>query len=153
MFITLFDMAQRFVGTKETAGSVSNPLVLSMLRLDTSWVEDDAVAWCSAFVNFIAWLLRAPRSKSLAARSWLLVGRPVALTEAKAEGDVVILKRGKGTQPGADVIQAPGHVGFFAGLDVANKRVLVLGGNQGDAVSVAAFPIADVLGVRRLTEG
>jgi hypothetical protein len=28
--------------------------------------------------------------------------------------------------------------------------VQVLGGNQGDAVSLKSFPVADVLGVRRL---
>lgn len=41
-----------------------------------------------------------------------------------------------------------GHVGFFAGLDGASVKVL--GGNQSNAVSIQNFPIASVLGVRRL---
>lgn len=148
--VTPFGIAQRFVGVRETAGTASNPLVLAMLRLDQSWPTKDAVPWCSAFLNFVCWLLRAPRSKSLAARSWLGVGKAVALADAVAGFDVVVLKRGDGKQPGPEVIQAPWHVGLFAGLSPDKKQVLLLGGNQGDSVSVAAFPVARVLGVRRI---
>jgi uncharacterized protein (TIGR02594 family) len=129
----------------------STPMVLAMLQLDNAWPAGDHVPWCSAFTNFVAWLLRLPRSKSLAARSWLMVGRPVPLNEAKAGYDVVVLKRGKDPQPGPEVIEAPGHVGFFAGLE--GDVVLVLGGNQGDRVSVERFDAASVLGVRRLGQG
>ncbi len=148
IYITAYELAQRFVGIKEAPGSASNPAVLAMLRLDNSWPAGDDVAWCSAFVNYIAWLLRLPRSKSLAARSWLLVGEPVALDKAEPGFDVVILKRGSGKQPGPEVIKAQGHVGFFAGVEGA--EVLVLGGNQGDEVSIDRFRVENVLGVRRL---
>ncbi len=146
--VSAFDLAQRFVGTKEIGGASSNPLILAMLNLDQNVGQSDEVAWCSAFVNWIAWLLRLPRSKSLRARSWLSVGLPVELTAAQPGFDVVILKRGDGIQPGPDVIEAPGHVGFYAGL--SPNKVLLLGGNQGDSVSVAGFDRANVLGVRRL---
>lgn len=147
MNITAFALAQRFVGVSESAGATSNPQVLAMLRLDSPGVQDDATPWCSAFVNYIAWLLRLPRSKSLAARSWLGVGGAVQLKEARL-GDVVVLQRGSGEQPGPAVLNAPGHVGFFAGLEDA--AVLVLGGNQGDSVSVARFPVSRILGIRRI---
>jgi uncharacterized protein (TIGR02594 family) len=150
LLVTPFAVAQRFVGVRETAGTASNPLVLAMLRLDQSWPTEDAVPWCSAFLNFVCWLLRVPRSKSLAARSWLQVGKVVAIADAVPGFDVVVLQRGSGKQPGPDVIQAPGHVGFYAGLSEDKQHVLLLGGNQGDAVSVAQFPIARVLGIRRL---
>lgn len=153
MNITAYQLAERFVGTKETAGATSTPVVLAMLQLDGAWPQDDAVPWCSAFMNWIAWLLRLPRSKSLAARSWLAVGTPVALEDALPGFDVVILKRGKGLQPGADVLNAPGHVGLFAGVQQGvggTTKVLLLAGNQGDAVSVQPFKVSDVLGVRRL---
>jgi uncharacterized protein (TIGR02594 family) len=150
MTTSAFDLAQRFIGVKETTGVASTPIVLAMLRLDASWPVGDDVAWCSAFTNYIAWLLRLPRSKSLAARSWLAVGRSVPLDQAKAGFDVVVLKRGIGAQPGPEVLDAQGHVGFFAGLE--GDEVLVLGGNQSDAVTVARFPAARVLGVRRLWE-
>ena len=145
--ITAFDLAQRFIGVKEISGAASNPQVLAMLQLDTGWPKSDDVAWCSAFANYIAWLLRLPRSKSLSARSWLQVGTPVDITDAVPGFDVVILKRGTGGQPGPEVINAPGHVGFFAGLE---DKILLLGGNQGDAVNISRFPLANILGVRRL---
>lgn len=146
--LTAYNVAQRFIGTKEVPGATANPVVLAMLQLEDQRIHDDAVPWCSAFVNYIAWLLWLPRSKSLAARSWLGVGVPIKPADARAAFDVVILQRGDGEQPDASVLAAPGHVGWFGGLD--NGSVLVLGGNQGDSVSLARFPAAHILGVRRL---
>lgn len=149
MDVTAFSLAQRFVGLKEAAGPTSNAHVLAMLQLDAGWPKDDATPWCSAFVNYIAWLLRLPRSKSLAARSWLTVGTPIDARDASPGFDVVILKRG--TDDGPDVLDAPGHVGFFAGLEgERGEWVQLLAGNQGDAVTVQRFPFARVIGVRRL---
>jgi uncharacterized protein (TIGR02594 family) len=111
--ISAFSLAQRFIGLKEAAGMASNPQILAMLRLDESWPAGDETAWCSAFVNYVAWLLRLPRSKSLAARSWLQVGIPIPLGQASADSDVVVIQRGDGKQPGPEVVNAPGHVGFF----------------------------------------
>lgn len=147
--LTAFDLAQRYLGLREAAGATSNPVVLAMLRLDASWVGGDETAWCSAFANWIAWNLRLPRSKSLAARSWLGVGTPVSVVDAEPANDVVILTRGEGQQPGPEVMDASGHVGFFAGFD-GGTSVRVLGGNQGDAVTIAPFHVSRVLGVRRL---
>lgn len=148
--MTAFDLAQRYVGIKELAGEKDHPLIqwwLSLCGFSTD--APDETAWCSAFVNGVSWLLRLPRSKSAAARSNLLVGRPIALADAKPEFDVVILKRGGGNQPGPEVTSgASGHVGFFAGLE--GDRVLVLGGNQSNGVTIQSFPVASVLGVRRL---
>lgn len=142
-----YRLAGRFKGTKEIAGQVNNPQIMAFLQLDNSWPQADEVSWCSAFVNWIAWLLELPRSKSLAARSWLKVGLPVDISEAQTDSDIVILKRGGG--PGPEVLNAPGHVGFFAGL-TDDGRIMVLGGNQHDSVNITAFPLSDLLGVRRL---
>lgn len=109
-----FDLAQRFVGM-EVSGPTSNPQVLAMLRLDQQWPEGDEVPWCSAFMNYIAWLFRVPRSKDLRARSRLTIGQAVSLDQAEAGFDVVILGRGTDSQPGPTVIAAPGHVGLLAG--------------------------------------
>jgi uncharacterized protein (TIGR02594 family) len=146
--VTPFDLAHRFLGLKEVEGPMSNPAVLAMLQLDAKWVEDDETAWCSAFVNYPFWLLNLPRSRSLAARSWLLVGQSIPLTDAQRGFDVVILKRGKEPQPGPEVIKAQGHVGLYAGH--AATTVDLLGGNQGDTVSIASFKKPQILGVRRI---
>lgn len=147
MNITAFDLAMRFVGLKEVAGPLSHPLILSMLQLDDAWPTDDDTPWCSGFCNYVCWLLRLPRSKSLAARSWLAVGRPVALEDARAGFDVVILRRSDNP--------LSGHVAFFAGLDILPGDahvVQLLGGNQGNRVSVLPFHTELVVGVRRLLE-
>lgn len=155
MNITAYDIAQRFVGVRELPGEQDNPFVMSMLRLDAEWPEHDEVPWCSGFVNYVAWLLRLPRSKSLRARSWLRIGRPVPLSEARPGFDVVILSRGSGPQPGPDVIEAPGHVGFFGlvephGDPSLHGRIHVLGGNQSDSVNLTPYSADRLLGVRRL---
>jgi hypothetical protein len=41
-----------------------------------------------------------------------------------------------------------GHVGFVVGEDMARHALLLLGGNQGNAVSVAAFDRNRVVGYR-----
>jgi uncharacterized protein (TIGR02594 family) len=148
--MTLYELAQRFVGEiHEIRGPDASPFIAwchESCDVETS----DEIPWCSSFMNRLAWLLRQPRSKSAAARSWLHVGVPIDLREANAANDVVILKRGSGTQPGPDVINAPGHVTVFAGLDADGVHFYGLGGNQDDGVTVARFPRANILGVRRL---
>lgn len=148
--VTPLSFAQRFVGLKELPGEDSNPLITGMLRLDHEWPEGDDVPWCSAFVNFIAWCLDLPRSKSLRARSWLTVGQPVRLEDAEPGFDVVVLSRGRGDPPGPTVLNAPGHVAFFVSHDKERGLIDVLGGNQGNHVSVQAYPTWRLLGVRRL---
>lgn len=138
--MTPYKLAERFIGTKEVPGSKDNSQILAMLHLDEFWPEHDEVPWCSAFCNYICWLLRLPRSKSLMARSWLDVGIPIHLDKASIGPDVAVFSRG--TNP------TLGHVGFFSGK--LNRRVYVLGGNQSDKVSVSDFDIDQLLGIQRI---
>ena len=142
-----FDLAERFTGMKEVGGQVDNPQIMAMLRLDNSWPQNDEVPWCSGFANYICWLARLPRSKDLRARSWLTVGKGITLDEA-VPGDIIVLQRGSGDQPGPDVLDAPGHVGFYAGR--FGQFIEVLGGNQSDTVKISRYPKTRLLGVRRL---
>lgn len=142
-----FDLAQRYVGIEEVGGSLDNPAILAMLRLDNKWPEGDEVPWCSAFTNHICWLARLPRSKDLRARSWLTIGKGINLDNAEP-GDIIVLKRGKGEQPGPEVLDAPGHVGFYAGR--FGEFIEILDGNQSDTVKVSRYPVKRLLGVRRL---
>lgn len=149
MNITAYQLALRFDGLKETPGVVNNPAVLAMLQLVDRSVQDDEMAWCAAFVHYVTWLLDVPRAKSLSARAWLTVGKPVGLLEAAPGFDVVVLSRGDFAPP-ADVLKAPGHVGFFVGRVGTPAKVRVFGGNQSNRVSFEDFPAARVLGIRRL---
>jgi hypothetical protein len=81
---TALDIAQRFIGVAETPGVVHNPQVVAMIELVDRRVRDDETPWCSAFVNYVAWLLNLPRSGSLAARSWLKVGIAIAVAAGAA---------------------------------------------------------------------
>lgn len=152
MNITLYDIALRYVGVKEVAGHLDNPVIMSMLKLDGEWPQHDEVPWCSGAMNWWAWHLRLPRSKSLLARSWLEVGTPIELEDATPGWDVVIYKRGGGRQPGPENTTAPGHVGLYGGMQGSGK-VWTLGGNQSDQVKLSLYPKSRLLGVRRLYHG
>ena len=157
--MTPFQLAQRFVGEiRELPGSAHHPFIqFGHLLCGLGPETPDEVAWCSSFANAVCWILRAPRSKSAAARSWLRVGEVVELRQAEPGWDIVILKRGTGPgassalDPQVDGTWPPGHVGFFAGYEQQTNKVYVVGGNQSDAVTVAAFDAGHVLGVRRLS--
>ena len=131
-----FDLAKAELGTKEAPGDADNSVVLDYYA-DAGHPEiaHDSVAWCSAFVGSM--LVRAgyPSTSSLAARSYLQYG---VRLERPTEGCIVVMKRGNSSWEG--------HVGFYMGD--AGSSIRVLGGNQGDAVSIATFPKSSVLGYR-----
>lgn len=154
MNLTALDVARAYLGVHERAGELDNPLIQHWLTL-CAFDEDahDEIAWCSAFANGVVNVFggRVQRSGSAMARSWLRIGQRVALTDARPGWDVVIFKRGDGPQPGVEVLDAPGHVAFFVAR-LEDGSVLVLGGNQSDRVSYAAYPAGRVLAVQRLRE-
>lgn len=135
----------RFLGVvKEVPGDLDHPLIqwwLSLCGFDLQ--VHDEVAWCSAAVNGVAWDCNLPRSRSAAARSWLGQGKTISLAEAKQGNDVVIFWRGSPQS-------ATGHVALFSELSADGKQVHVLGGNQGDCISLAWYPVDRVVGVRRI---
>lgn len=98
-------------------------------------VTGDDVAWCAAFVG--ACLKRAglPNTRSLLARSYLSYG--TILSDARP-GAIAIFSRG--SDP------ALGHVAFVVGE--TSDALIVLGGNQSNAISVIAMPRDRLLGLR-----
>lgn len=142
-------VARTYLGLDEIAGRDHNPAIVAMLREVAPWATSDEIPWCSAFAFEVALRLGLPRPEKhpARARSWLTVGTPVDLHDARPEEDVVIFRRGT-SHAGPEVLDAPGHVAFFVRL--LPGQVEVIGGNQGDSVSVARFHQSDVLGVRRL---
>ncbi len=142
------EVATRLIGTRERSGIDDDPFIRWCHSICGGEAPDE-VPWCSSFANGVAKLLGLPRSVSKAARSWLAVGAPIDPLLAEPGFDVVILSRGPDPQPPATILNAPGHVGFFAGWSGAGDVVLV-GGNQGDAVSRAPFDRSRILGIRRL---
>ena len=154
--LTPYEVAKSFAGVEEKSGAKDNPFILAFLAscqrgTDAHELRDE-IPWCSGFCSFSCMTARFERSLSLRARSWLRIGSAVEPGRERV-GDVVIIGRGK-HKPPATVIKAPGHVGFLAKeiphpLGKASS-IHILGGNQGDSVSVARFPYGDLLGFRRL---
>lgn len=139
--MTAYMLARRFLGIKEISGKRNHPAITWWLSLCKFGLDAaDEIPWCSAFVNAIAWMMDLPRTDSAAARSWLKVGTPVPLDSAVCGFDVVVLERGN------DGVS--GHVGFYVSHN--DSKVIILGGNQSNAVTEQHFDRFRVLGVRRL---
>lgn len=132
----IWRIASAEIGVKEIKGAQHNPRILEYHQATSLQATDDETPWCAAFVSWCIELAGGTSTRSAAARSYLGWGVRV---ERPQVGDVVVLKRG--TKPWQ------GHVGFFSGYE--NEYVWVLGGNQGDEVSVKPYPVSDVLGYRR----
>lgn len=128
--------ARLYLGEREIAGIENNPLIVRMWDGITGLVREDETPWCAAFVHRVLDDMGLASTRSAAARSYLKWGVGLA---TPAPGCVVVFSR-----PGS---AWSGHVGFVAGVDHMG-RLLVLGGNQGDAVSVAPFSRERVLGYR-----
>jgi uncharacterized protein (TIGR02594 family) len=80
-----------------------------------------------------------PGTGNASARSWLEWGG-VSL-DFPVYGCVVVLWRGSKNG-------ALGHVGFFVGMQ--GPKLLLLGGNQGNEVSIRPYPKERVIGLRWL---
>lgn len=125
-------------GVAEIAGEKHNARILAYHATTTLRAHDDETPWCSSFVNYCIETGGGVGTKSAAALSWSYWGREVDPRDV-IPGDVCVLSRVGGH-----------HVGFV--VAVVDAWVLLLGGNQGNRVSVAPFPLTRVVGFRRQLE-
>jgi uncharacterized protein (TIGR02594 family) len=138
--MTPYQIAQTYLGTVEGPGPENNPTILKMYAsIGQSHIEHDSVAWCAAFVGHCLEEAGLQSTRKLTARSYLTWGIEIDLSEAQ-EGDLAVFWRGKASS-------WQGHVGFISKIE--GKFLYILGGNQGDAVSIARYPAARLLGIRR----
>lgn len=137
----VYETASKYLGMAEFVGAKHNPDIIKMYAdAGNGWVKNDETPWCAAFVGSVLLQCGIAGTNKLNARSYLSWGKSVKLADAEI-GDVVVLSRGKDP--------ASGHVAFYAGVGVKRGTIRLLGGNQGDKVSLALFPASSVLGVRR----
>ncbi len=130
--------ARRYLGRTEIKGPHHDPHILKWWKSIGAPFSDDETPWCGAFVGGVLFETGIkPVAGGASARAWLKL--PVKL-DAPAEGCVVVFERG-GPNSGQ------GHVGFVVGRDRAGN-LMVLGGNQGDTVSIKPFARRRVLGYR-----
>jgi len=128
--------AFKLLGVKETLGKDNNPVILD-------WAEEvglkkeytaDEIPWCGLFMAYVCKLAGKPIPvKPLWARNWNNFGVPQTIAML---GDVLVFSRASG-----------GHVGIYVGED--DKCYHVLGGNQGDAVSIVRIQKVRCIGIRR----
>lgn len=126
--------ARKYIGTKEIPGVKHEPRILSWWKtIKRGGIKTDEVPWCAAFVGAMLEASDIVSSRYESASSYLQWG---VRLDAPSLGCIVIFTRNGG-----------GHVGFVAGKD-DKGRLMVLGGNQGNSVTIAPFDMARVAGYR-----
>lgn len=128
--------AWREFGETERGGTRENARIVALFR-DAGHPEiaRDEVAWCAIYVGACLERTGLRATRSLLARSYLEWG--TALAEPRP-GAVAVLSRGRDP--------SKGHVGFWLGE--AGADIVLLGGNQSNAVSVARYPKSRLLALR-----
>lgn len=130
--------ARQHIGLREIPGKRHSPTIARWLRELRAWWDDDETPWCGVFVAAMLRDQPTPLPKHwYRARAWLQYGVPLTTPQL---GCVVVFNGGP-ARPGA------GHVGFVVGVD-ERDRLMVLGGNQANAVNIAPFDRSRVLGYR-----
>lgn len=131
---TPLELASKFDGLSEKR---DRDVISSFIEKAAGVSIDPAkTAWCAAFVNAVLGAKGMEGTGRLNARSFLDWGTPV---KTPSKGDIVVLERNGSTWQG--------HVGFLVSED--KNSVTLLGGNQGNRVSVKSYPKSRVLGYRR----
>ena len=133
--MTPFDLAAKQLGMNERDqnAALSDYLTTGGVNLDPA-----TTAWCAAYVNATLAQSGQKGTGSNMARSFMDWGTEVSEPQ---KGDVAVFQRGDPNGP-------YGHVGFFDGYN-EDGTIRVLGGNQGDGVSIASYSPDQLLGFRR----
>ena len=128
--------AVKMLGTKEVVGKQHNPVIMGWakeLKLDKVYTADE-IPWCGLAIAYAAHKAGVQVvDKPLWALSWANYGTKV--TEPML-GDILTFKRDGG-----------GHVGIYVGED--KECYHVLGGNQGNAMSVTRIVKSRLYQARR----
>lgn len=129
--------AYKLLGTKELLGKDNNPKILDWaekLGLKNIYTADE-IPWCGLFMAYVCLMAgKEGVENPLWARNWNKFGTKV---DTAMLGDVLVFERGANS----------GHVGIYVGEDKDSYHVL--GGNQGDQVSIVRIKKVRCIGIRR----
>ena len=132
--------ARKLLGTREVAGSRSNPAIMTWARDLDQWYPGDDVPWCGLFVAHCM-SVGAPDTPQnfnrLGARAWGDYG-------VKAGFDLGAICTLWRTHP-----EKSWHGHVFIVTGIADDAVRGIGGNQGDTVSETWFSRDRVLALRK----
>lgn len=129
-------VARSYLGLREYPGSRHNPKILEWWTTCRLPFTDDETPWCSGYVCGVFEECGMRSTRSAAARSWLWQDWGVRL-RGPAVGAVVVFYRKDRKGP-------YGHVGIVVGKDQFGN-LMVIGGNQGNRVSIKPFSTGRVL--------
>jgi uncharacterized protein (TIGR02594 family) len=124
-------IARKEIGVKEFIPG-DNPQIIKYHQ--STWLKatEDSVAWCAAFVSHCLEASGIKSQRSPRAKDYLLYGDKL---EKPKLGCICVFSRDGG-----------GHVGFWLG-ETADS-IKLLGGNQGNAVSISFYSKVNLLGYR-----
>ena len=130
-----FTWAKTRIGVKEIVGAAHNPIVLDFWKLGKVAldVRDDETAWCAAFANAALEVTGYRGTRSGRARSF--AESPLFKPCDMRVGSILVFSSSAGPNNG--------HVGFVE--SVTDTHANVVGGNQGNAVSTAPFPLSRIV--------
>lgn len=129
---------RKLIGLTEFAGSANNPEIVQMWKdIKRGGIKDDKTPWCAAFVGACIERVGIRSSRFESAKSYMDWGHAL---EKPYYGCIAVFTRNGG-----------GHVGFVVG-EAKNGNLLILGGNQGDAVNIKEFSQARLSGFRSCPE-
>lgn len=135
-----YRLARPMIGTEEQLpNGKANPKVNAMFEAVTTLstpYDCRKTPWCAIFMNWLFKRLNIPGTNSAMARSFG-DSRNFVRIDKPFIGCVVVLWRPASKERPYDD-GSTGHVGMYAGETATH--VLILGGNQGDAISIAKFP-------------
>ncbi len=123
-------IAEGEIGQKEIKGAQHNPRIVEYHGTTTGKFKDDETPWCSSFVNWVMQKAGQGGTNSAQAISWARWGKKV---DKPAYGAIAVISYGGGK----------GHVGFVVGKQ--GSSLLLLGGNQSDAVNVKPFGTGKII--------
>lgn len=116
-------IARGYIGTRELAGPATNRTIAGWLVKLKAWWTGDEVPWCGVFCAAVMQEAGLPYPPTYPrAKAWAEYGANLRSTHV-APGAILVFSRDGG-----------GHVGFYVGEDATAYQVL--GGNQGNAVSI-----------------
>lgn len=125
---------KKYIGLTEIKGFKHAAEILQFWKdIKRGGIKDDETPWCAAYVGAMLENVGIRSSRFESAKSYLDWGTTLP---KPMYGCVVVFTRDGG-----------GHVGFVVGQK-PNGDLLVLGGNQGDAVNIRAFSRDRVSGYR-----
>ena len=147
-------------GTLEAPGTPNNPKIVAwadeVARLHpttyTNWAADwynkDSVPWCGLYTAVIACRSvnglsnRMPPPSYLSSLAWAAFGKTVDWKSSLKNiwmGDIAVFVREGG-----------GHVGIVIGVSKDSNYIVLLAGNQDDAVNIKLISISRLYAVRRV---